>query len=100
MRGYDFHRQKPLDRYIVDFFCYELMLVIEVDGISHDGKRKEDAYRQKRLEAYGLHFLRYADHMVKEYLPDVLEDIFLWIEKNQNSIQPYDGRRPFDDLSI
>ena len=35
MLGYDFHRQKPLDNYIVDFFCHELMLVIELDGYTH-----------------------------------------------------------------
>ncbi|TQO35558.1 very-short-patch-repair endonuclease [Arenibacter algicola] len=35
MYGYDFHRQKPVDNYIIDFFCHELMLGIEVDGYSH-----------------------------------------------------------------
>lgn len=33
--GYDFHRQKPLDNFIVDFYCNELMLAIELDGYSH-----------------------------------------------------------------
>ena len=36
MYGYDFHRQKPIDNYILDFYCYELNLVIEVDGYSHE----------------------------------------------------------------
>ncbi|MEQ9300482.1 MAG: DUF559 domain-containing protein [Cyclobacteriaceae bacterium] len=36
IRGYKFNRQKPLDRYIVDFYCKKLNLVIEVDGSSHD----------------------------------------------------------------
>ena len=35
MYGYDFHRQKPIDNFIVDFFCHELMLAIELDGYSH-----------------------------------------------------------------
>ena len=35
MYGYDFHRQKPIDNYLIDFFCHELMLGIEVDGYSH-----------------------------------------------------------------
>jgi very-short-patch-repair endonuclease len=35
MLGYDFHRQKPIDNYILDFFCYELMLGIETDGFTH-----------------------------------------------------------------
>ena len=35
MCGCDFIRQKPIDNYIVDFFCYELRLAIELDGFSH-----------------------------------------------------------------
>ena len=48
MRGYDFHRQKPMDNYIVDFFCSELMLAIEIDGISHEIPEKfnQDLTRQ------------------------------------------------------
>ena len=41
MLGYDFHRQKPLDEYIVDFFCNELMLAIEIDGLSHYNSEKK-----------------------------------------------------------
>ncbi|MFM8833835.1 MAG: endonuclease domain-containing protein [Cytophagales bacterium] len=49
--GYDFHRQKPIDNFIVDFFCYDLMLAIEIDGSSHDGKEKYDSFRQQKLES-------------------------------------------------
>ena len=56
MKGYDFHRQKPLLSFIVDFFCYELMLVIEIDGDSHDNKYEEDKLRQKQLEGIGIRF--------------------------------------------
>ena len=42
MKGYDFHRQKPLDNYIVDFFCPKLRLIIEIDGESHLFKGKDD----------------------------------------------------------
>lgn len=35
MMGYDFHRQKPIDNFIVDFFCNKLKLVIELDGYTH-----------------------------------------------------------------
>ena len=44
--GYKFLRQKPIDRYIVDFFCYELMLAIEVDGETHNYSVDEDEIRQ------------------------------------------------------
>ena len=40
--GYDFHRQKPIDEYVVDFYCPKLKLVIEIDGDSHEGKEEAD----------------------------------------------------------
>lgn len=64
IRGYDFHRQKPIDEYIVDFFCNELMLAIEIDGISHAGKEKYDSERQTKLEKLGVRFLRFDDDYV------------------------------------
>ena len=40
MYGYDFHRQKPLLNYIVDFYCYKLNLVIEIDGLYHNHEER------------------------------------------------------------
>ena len=73
-RGYgvQFHRQVPLLEYIVDFYCHELMLVIEVDGDSHDFKDEKDAKRQKELEAQGITFLRFSDTDVKKNMFSVL----------------------------
>lgn len=82
MRGYDFHRQKPLSFYIVDFFCHELMLVIEIDGISHEGKKEHDAKRQKHLEEFGIRFLRFSDDEVKTYTEEVCQRIEKWIDEN------------------
>lgn len=79
MRGFDFHRQKPLDNFIVDFFCNELMLAIEIDGDSHIGKEKYDKDRQVRLEKLGVNFLRFADIDVKENMNGVLQTIEKWI---------------------
>jgi len=42
LKGYQFYRQKPIDKYIVDFFCKELKLIIEMDGITHEGNSKKD----------------------------------------------------------
>ncbi len=42
MYGFDFHRQKPLLNYIVDFYCYELELIIEVDGQYHTWEEQAD----------------------------------------------------------
>ncbi|HED38219.1 MAG TPA: DUF559 domain-containing protein [Ignavibacteria bacterium] len=82
MCGFDFHRQKPLDNYIVDFFCNELLLAIEIDGDSHIGKEKYDKIRQKRLEGLGVKFLRFADLDVKKNMNGVLETIEDWIEQH------------------
>ncbi|MEM1135309.1 MAG: DUF559 domain-containing protein [Bacteroidota bacterium] len=65
--GYQFHRQIPMHDYIVDFYCHNLQLAIEVDGDSHDHPdvAKMIFIRQKRLEKYGLNFLRFDDLYVK-----------------------------------
>lgn len=82
MLGFDFHRQKPIDNYIVDFFCYDLMLAIEIDGSSHDHKISYDKARQKKLEALGIRFLRFDDLDVKQKIETVLGEIKRWIEEN------------------
>jgi len=93
IHGYDFHRQKPLDNYIVDFFCHKLKLVIEIDGESHSSKTEEDHDRQKRLEAIGLHVLRFLDSDVKQNLEGVIGAIEQWIkefEKRHTPVSPLD----------
>jgi len=77
--GYDFHRQKPLDRFVVDFFCNELFLAIEIDGVSHEGKHEYDKKRQRRIECLGVKFLRFTDEQVKNNLWKVVEMIDEWI---------------------
>ena len=54
LNGYDFDRQKPIDNYIVDFFCNELRLVIEIDGITHENRETEDIQRHSKLVELGL----------------------------------------------
>ncbi len=52
--GFQFHRQKNIGNYIVDFYCPRLGLVIEVDGNSHDDKYEYDVMRNEYLEQLGL----------------------------------------------
>ncbi|HTB07063.1 MAG TPA: endonuclease domain-containing protein [Bacteroidia bacterium] len=82
MMGYDFDRQKPIDKYIVDFYCKQLSLVIEIDGSSHNNEDvyNKDVERQKQLEGLGVKFLRFNDLEVKKSLPQVLNIIQYWIE--------------------
>lgn len=82
--GHDFHRQKPIDEYIVDFFAPELMLAVEIDGDSHDLKGEADEIRQARLESLGVRFLRFDDSAVKSSLDQVVLAIDRWIEAHAN----------------
>lgn len=70
--GVQFHRQVPMLSYIVDFYCHEIGLAIEIDGSSHDHKFLYDAKRQGRLEAEGVQFIRLTDREVKKELFSVL----------------------------
>ncbi len=58
MRGHRFLRQRPIDKYIVDFFCKELKLIIEVDGRYHDSQMEKDMERDRKLAILGYETLR------------------------------------------
>ncbi len=81
-------RQKPIDNYIVDFFCSKLKLVIEVDGISHSDKSENDRIRQQKLESIGLTILRFYDWDVRKNVFAVVQTIENWIEKFEKKTQP------------
>ncbi len=88
MLGYDFHRQKPIDEYIVDFFCPKVNLIIEIDGVSHCEKAQQDQQRQTRLEYLGFHFLRFWDSDVKHNMEGVLLTINDWIKQQDSNTHP------------
>jgi len=85
MLGYDFDRQRPIDNFIVDFYCKDLQLAIEVDGDSHnfDEVIEKDEVRQLRLEKLGVKFLRFDDREVKKDMNNVLRTIEIWIGENE-----------------
>ena len=82
--GFQFHRQVPMLEYIVDFYCHELLLVIEVDGGVHKHPEVSinDLERQKQIESYGIHFLRFDNKEIKHDISSVLESIDNWIKLN------------------
>jgi len=79
-QGLKFTRQKPLDRYIVDFYCSELMLVIEIDGDTHSEQEEYDIERTKRLESFGITVLRYTNLDVMDNFESVYEDLVERVE--------------------
>jgi|SRR5690606_20886593 very-short-patch-repair endonuclease len=64
--GYKFRRQHPLYKYIVDFYCHQLKLVLEVDGSMHLGADavEYDINRTTELEEFGLQVLRFSNDEV------------------------------------
>ncbi|HEX6842992.1 MAG TPA: endonuclease domain-containing protein [Stellaceae bacterium] len=62
--GFRFRRQQPIGAYIVDFFCPEARLVIEIDGGQHAFQEKEDASRTRWLEDRGYRVVRYWNNDV------------------------------------
>jgi len=72
--GYDFHRQKPIDNYILDFFCYELMLGIELDGMTHNWEEtiEKDRQKERRLNELGITVLRFTNNQVMNDMENVM----------------------------
>lgn len=67
-----FHRQVPILNYIVDFYCHEISLAIEIDGDSHLYKYDYDLKRQNEIEKYNIKFIRFSDADVKNNMFSVL----------------------------
>jgi len=87
MLGYDFHRQKPLDNYIADFFCHELMLAIELDGYTHQFEDviEKDEMKEKRLNELGVRVLRFQDEEVYTDVENVLRVIEAYIKEYEKT---------------
>ncbi len=66
LKGYAFRRQRPVLQYIADFLCKELMLIIEIDGITHDNKEAviNDKQRENNLIQAGFKIIRFTDREV------------------------------------
>jgi len=77
MKGYTFNRQRPVLRYIADFMCKQLQLIIEVDGSIHDDPaiKKHDVFRQSELESCGFTILRFTNEEVLQSISVVRDTI-------------------------
>ena len=75
LHGLDFDRQKIIGNYIVDFYCAEKSIVLEVDGSSHEGREDYDAARDAFLTGLGLTVVHISAREVKNNLPDVMNNL-------------------------
>ena len=75
--GFKFRRQVPIGPFIVDFFCLEKRLIIEVDGVTHlvPGAKEKDEKRERYLREQGFSIIRCTNNDVRENLDAVLERI-------------------------
>jgi very-short-patch-repair endonuclease len=73
--GERFLRQRPIKNFIVDFFCPELKLIIEIDGNSHFHKPEYDAYRERQLKELGFEIIRFKEGDVLNNLDKVSNQI-------------------------
>ena len=79
INNYKFRRQYSVGNYIVDFYCQELKLAIEVDGGSHffdQDSINNDIERQKFIESFGIKFLRFTTTEIYYRISDVMEVIY------------------------
>ncbi len=82
--GKKFRRQHSIENYIVDFYCPQEKLIVELDGKDHygTGGQEYDAARDARLKKLGFRILRFENRMIFEETAIVLKEIskLLWIE--------------------
>ena len=81
LMGYDFDRQRPIGNYIVDFYCKDLLLALEIDGVTHLDERVmyKDKIRQRELEMAGVSFLRFDALLVLIKVEATIREIERWI---------------------
>jgi len=90
---YKFRRQHPIADYIVDLYCHELKLVIEIDGGVHSDYEVaiKDKERQDYLERHGLFFLRFTNDKVEKQMEQVIKEIQTYIT---NCLSPNNMGKP------
>jgi very-short-patch-repair endonuclease len=71
--GLKFRRQQPMGLFVVDFFCFERLLVVELDGSIHELTAEQDAERTRLFEANGLRVIRFANQEVFTNIDHVLQ---------------------------
>lgn len=99
LAGFKFRRQHPCPPYVLDFYCAELRLVVELDGGQHfdEAGLSKDRLRTAYLQHHGLEVLRFSNLDVIRNLEGVLAEILSWIETRTPHPNPLpNGQRELD----
>ena len=81
-QGWHFRRQQIIHGYIVDFYCHQKSLIVEVDGEIHEHQIEEDKEREKVLQKNGFKIIRFKNEDVERNLYQVLAKIRQFCEEN------------------
>ncbi|WP_321347468.1 DUF559 domain-containing protein [uncultured Draconibacterium sp.] len=81
LKGYSFLRQRPIGNYIVDFFCKELKMIIELDGTIHRFQKSKDKYREDNLREMGYNIIRFHNEEILKNIRNVKISLELHIEE-------------------
>jgi very-short-patch-repair endonuclease len=79
LSGFKFRRQHNIERFIVDFYCAQAKLVIEIDGPIHQYQQDEDKVRQEYLESQKLKVIRFSNEIVLKSLDEVIKQIKMYL---------------------
>lgn len=84
VRGFIFRRQHGVGRYIVDFYCPQLRLVVEIDGPAHQiiEAQHYDKIREQFLEACYIQVIRFTNDQVMNHIDEVIKKLETYIASN------------------
>ena len=81
LRGYSFLRQRPIENYIVDFFCKDLKLIIELDGEIHRFQKSKDKKREEEIKGLGYSIMRFDNEDILNGLPNVVRTLENFVDE-------------------
>ena len=86
--GFKFRRQHPIEPFVLDFYCHELRLAVELDGSQHTAQigRANDRRRTAVLGARGIHVLRFTNLQVLQETQAVAETLWQTCQQRQTAI--------------
>mgnify|MGYP000352282878 CR=1 FL=1 len=85
---FKFRRQVVMSSYILDFYCAECGLVLELDGDTHLGNEVKDQKRQQWIESRGLKVLRFWNSQIYTNVDDVMKAIWSECNQRRNTFSP------------
>jgi very-short-patch-repair endonuclease len=83
-RWYKFIRQKRIKWFILDFYCSQLLLCVEIDWSSHDNKQIYDQQRTNLLQKQWILTIRYTNQQVLNNISEVFDDLLSVIKKRED----------------